>query len=320
MKRIWREILCSLFMGAVLPWIILSICTGIMNHQDESAPIAIASVERPMLTYVSVRFDEEIKQMELESYLTGVVLAEMPGWFEEEALKAQAVAARTYTRKALSTGGKHGDGSICTDSSCCQAYISEEAYLESNPSEYLEKVSRAVAATAGEVVTYQGELIEATYFSCSGGTTEDAAAVWGTDYPYLKSVDSPGEEKAAYFRDQKTFTREQLEALLDIELPISSTEWFSSIALTPGGGVASVEIGDKVFTGTELRRALGLRSTAFQIMLSENTVTIETMGYGHRVGFSQYGADAMAVAGKTYQEIITYYYQGTKVEKWQNEQ
>ena len=131
--------------------------------------------------------------MKMNDYLTEVLLGEMPAEFEMEALKAQAVAARTYTAKAAITGGKHGDGSVCSDSACCQAYLPQETYLMlGGTEENLEKINKAVLETTGLVLAYDGNLIEATYFSCSGGSTEDAAAVWGTEYPYLQAVASPG--------------------------------------------------------------------------------------------------------------------------------
>ena len=132
-------------------------------------------------------------EMELNEYLTGVVLGEMPISFELEAQKAQAVVARTYTMRAWYRGGRHDGAAVCTDSTCCQSYISPVDYMSAGGTQSgVDRIYAAVEATGLEVLTYQGELIEATYFSCSGGSTEDAVAVWGTDYPYLRSVDSPG--------------------------------------------------------------------------------------------------------------------------------
>lgn len=316
MKRIWREILFSLLLGAVLPGMLLSAGLAYWDARSTEETVAYASEDAEQPHPVTVRMASETREMELEDYLTGVLLAEMPAWFEPDALKAQAVAARTYTLKAQESGGKHGDGSICTDSFCCQAYISAESYLQQHTQAELERVCGAVKDTAGEVVTYDGSLIEATYFSCSGGSTEDAQAVWGADFPYLKAVDSPGEENAVHYRDQVTFSRKELESLLEITLPEEKEQWIMSLALTPGGGVASVEIGGKVFTGTALRSLLGLRSTAFRTEVTPDGICFETKGFGHRVGLSQYGADAMAVSGKDYREILAHYYQGTLVENY----
>jgi stage II sporulation protein D len=259
----------------------------------------------------------KVEEKELENYLVEVVLAEMPASFEMEALKAQAVVARTYTLRAHEGKRKHEQADVCTDYSCCQAYCSEEEYLlRGGSQESIEKIRTAVTQTAGWVLTYKGDLIEATYFSCSGGSTEDAVAVWGTEVPYLRSVESPGGERAAYYEDAVIFTRTQLIAALNVELSNKPDEWIGEITYTAGGGVKEIQIGGKLFAGTELRKLLKLRSTAFKITPGESGITVVTRGYGHRVGMSQYGADAMASSGSTYPEILSHYYQGTTLEEW----
>ena len=250
--------------------------------------------------------------MDMNEYLTGVILAEMPSTFESQAKMAQSVAARTFARKAYITGGKHGDGSVCADSGCCQAYLANEAYLSLGGSEAaIAQAGEAAAETSGYVLTYEGELIEATYFSCSGGSTEDAVAVWGTDVPYLQAVDSPGEEYAVHHTDTVTFSKAELEQKLGVKLTGS---WLGEITYTAGGGVDTVEMGGKTYTGKELRTRLGLRSTAFALEDRGEEIRITTKGFGHRVGMSQYGADAMAKSGSTWQEILNYYYPGTTLE------
>lgn len=321
MKVIWKELCTAFFMGAVLPVLILNITVLLLKGNAQELPIVESVPETQEIEkadmLVLVRFtDETVEQMDLDLYLVGVVLGEMPADFEPEALKAQAVAARTYTAKAIKTGGKHGDGSVCTNSACCQAYISEEAYLtKGGTEENLEKVRNAVLDTSGYVLTYAGELIEATYFSCSGGSTEDAAAVWGTDYPYLQAVPSPGEENASHFCDTMCFTVKQFQEKTGCTLTGDPAGWFLTEAYTPGGGIDTMNICGERFTGTELRRLLGLSSTAMTISAVGDTITVVTKGYGHRVGMSQYGADAMAVTGSTFSEILAYYYPGTQLEK-----
>ncbi len=315
MRPLWKDMLTALFLGLILPGILLNGAAAFYPPQEasqlqETAPQETVpdTVELPM----RIRYaNGETRDMDMDAYLVGVVLAEMPASFELEALKAQAVATRTYTRKAWETGGKHGDGSVCRESGCCQAYLSEEAYLEQGGTrEGLDKVRQAVALTSGQVLTYQGELIEATYFSCSGGSTEDAAAVWGTDFPYLRSVESPGEESAAHFTDTVTFSPQQFQNAMGAELTGYPQTWFGNATYTAGGGVATMIIGGEAYSGTELRSLLGLRSTNFTITTGANII-ITTYGYGHRVGMSQYGADAMAVTGGTYDEILSHYYPGT---------
>ena len=170
--------------------------------------------------------------------------------------------------------------------------------------------------TMGQVLTYEGELIEATYFSCSGGRTEDAKAVWGADFPYLRSVESPGEEDSQYYVDQVLIPKEKAELLLGLKLPENPAQWLGKMEKTPGNGVATLEIGGRIFKGTELRTLLGLRSTQFTASADDRGLILTTRGWGHRVGLSQYGADAMAVAGKTYEEILKHYYVGTELSQY----
>ncbi|MGM9590416.1 MAG: stage II sporulation protein D [Faecousia sp.] len=306
-----KDLLISLMVGLVIPGVVLKGAV-VMTAQEAPEPTAGNSlVSLP----VKVRGpDGAVREGDLEEYLVGVVLAEMPASFETEALKAQSVVARTYARKAYETGGKHEDGSVCTVPECCQGYVSEEEYLRQGGLEAdVAKVREAVTATAGQVLTYEGELIEATYFSCSGGSTEDAVVVWGTDYPYLQSVDSPGEEEAAHYREKTVFAPEEVEEKLGVELAEDPTDWIGKVSYTAGGSVESAVIGDRCFTGTEIRRLLGLYSAAFTVVAEPDAVTFTTKGYGHRVGLSQYGADAMAVKGYSYREILAHYYQSTEL-------
>ena len=316
MKVLWKEICFAVLMGAVFPGLILNYSALLIKGHAEALPIlddaAKTNVDGNNHMLVSIRFpDAEDSQMDMEEFLTGVVLAEMPAEFEPEALKAQAVAARTYIAKAMLTGGKHGDGSVCTDPDCCQAYISKESYLnQGGTEENYDKVRKAIMDTAGWVLTYGGELIEATYFSCSGGSTEDAAAVWGTDYPYLRAVSSLGEENARHYSDTEHWTPAQFEQKTGCKLTGEPAQWFNTIAYTPGGGIDTILICGEEYSGKQLRQLLDLKSTAMTISADSDTITIVTKGYGHRVGMSQYGADAMAVAGSHYKEILEHYYPG----------
>ena len=315
MKLIWREIALSVVMAMVLPGILLNwpVEGEAAPAETEFRPIdPTQAVNRVRLTMKLRHTDGSVEEMDMDEYLVGVVLAEMPSTFAPEAKKAQAVAARTFARKAYVTGGKHGDGSVCDQSGCCQAHLTNEEYLNMGGSEEaIAEAKAAVEDTSGYVLTYEGVLIEATYFSCSGGSTEDAVAVWGTDFPYLRAVDSPGEENAAHHTDTVSFTKAELEDKLGVTL---TGNWLGEATYTAGGGVETISIGGKTFTGKELRTLLGLRSTAFEMEVTGEGVTITTRGFGHRVGLSQYGADAMAVSGSTWQEILAWYYQGTTIE------
>jgi len=315
MKSIWKEIRTAILLGALIPAFLLWFGTVLLEIQEESAvkESTVSAVQEPQAAqyFVPVREGESVEIRELDDYLVGVVLAEMPASFDTEALKAQAVVARTYTMRAYMTGGKHGDGSVCTDFSCCQAYISPDTYLEQGGSpDGLKRIQTAVQDTAGLVLTYDSRLIEATYFSCSGGSTEDAVAVWGTDYPYLQATESPGEEQAAHYTDTVSFTPDQFRHALGVTLKGNPADWFGNVTYTEGGGVDTMQIGDTTYKGTQLRELLSLRSTAFTVTAGEE-ITITTRGYGHRVGMSQYGADAMALAGNGFADILAHYYRGT---------
>lgn len=319
MKSIWREIIMALFMGMLLPGILLrwpvERVPAVNREQAPGTTEPSEMMEKHSLTMKLRRTDGTVEDMDMDAYLLGVVLAEMPSNFEAEAKKAQAVAARTYARKAAVTGGKHGDGSVCDNSACCQAYISPEQYIQQGGSQNaVDSAAEAVEATSGLVLTYEGALIEATYFSCSGGSTEDAVAVWGTDFPYLRAVDSPGEDHAVHDRDTVYFTKEEIETKLGIPVSGTPENWFRKFTYTAGGGVETVEVGGIVCAGTFIRSKLSLRSTAFAVEADSHGVAITTRGFGHRVGMSQYGADAMAMNGSTYQQILAHYYPGTTLE------
>lgn len=320
MKALGRDILIAFVAGVVMPAMIVRVGLALRaEHSEVPTPLTVTEPSEETGPYPSRQIlfrdtDGSAGAVELEEYLVGAVLGEMPASFAPEALKAQAVAARTYAWKAAMTGSRHPDGSVCGNYTCCQAYISPESYLDRGGLQRnVDKVRSAVRATAGQVLTYGGELIEATYFSCSGGRTEDAVAVWGSDFPYLRSVESPGEEGAAWFTDEAVFSRQALEAALGISLPEDPGDWFGEMTHTAGGGVETVRIGDRLFPGTKVRSLLGLRSTAFSVTAEGDTALFTTRGYGHRVGMSQYGADAMASAGADYAEVLEHYYPGTEL-------
>lgn len=290
----------SILMGLLLPVLLIG---GVGNLAEKAEMPSFYTKD----SAVSVCLTDGT-ELALDAYLQRVLLGEMPISFEKEALKAQAVAARTYTAKAMA-GGKHG-GKLCTDSTCCQAFCDAAAFA-SFTLEEREKAADAVRETDALVLTYDGALIEATFFSCSGGRTEDAVAVWGTDYPYLRSVESPGEEAAKYDTDSRLVSKRELETALEITLSDNAASWAGTVQLTSGGGVETIELGGKRFLGVYLRKALGLRSTAFTVTPEGDALRFDTRGYGHRVGLSQYGANAMAADGADFREILGHYYPGT---------
>ena len=268
---------------------------------------------------VRLRLGDTVEELPLNEYLTCVVLSETLPTFSPEALKAQAVAARTFTWKTAQTG-KHPDADVCGDPACCQAYAAPEelrARFGEDFDDYWQNAADAVAATDGEAVYYGGELIEAVYYSCSGGRSEPAVAVWGGDVPYLQAVESPGEEFSPTYAGVTAVPipafRRVLRESAGVELPVFPEDWFGEVTYTDGGGVQTARVGGKDLAGTELRRWFSLPSTRFTMELSGPDVVFHTLGYGHRVGMSQYGAEAMARQGKTYREILKHYYTGVEI-------
>ena len=325
MKTFAKDILISFLLGVIVPAAILSLVLKTNHSTQESPPTStgdsLAQIEgavREKILIPVVMKDGDLLQMDIEAYLCGVLFAEMPADFDLEALKAQAVVSRTYALRRLTVGTKHIQGAVCTDPSCCQGYMTETEYqTKGGAATDVIKLSQAVQATAGEVLVYQGELIDATYFSSSGGRTEAAQAVWGSDVAYLQATDSPGEESAAYHTDSATFSPAQVELALNLELSGEPEQWFEILSLTEGNSVEQIDICGRLFTGVEVRKAMGLRSAAFTVEAGEDAITFHTKGYGHRVGMSQYGAEAMAASGSSYDKILAHYYQGTKLIQYQ---
>ena len=305
-----KEWLIAFLLGIIVPGILISGAEKLLPPVESPT----IPTEMEISDTIPVLLDGTVVTMDLNQYLVGVLLGEVPADFELHALMAQAVVARTYACKRNLQADKHPHGAVCTSAACCQAYRPVEQYLsEGGKSSAVDRVRLAVERTSGQVLVYDGKLIDATYFSCSGGRTEDALAVWGTDVPYLQAVDSPGEEQATHYKDTVQFSAEEFKELLEIETDEPPSRWFGSVTYTDGSGVATIEIAGKVFKGTQLRTLLGLRSTAFTMTVMGNTVHITTRGFGHRVGMSQYGAEAMAVRGSTYIEILAHYYTGTEI-------
>ena len=271
----------------------------------------------------------EIVELDMETYLVGVVRAEMPAVFESEALKAQAVAARTYTIHKILNGGSenHPDADACDDITCCKAYMDAAAAAANWGAAapvYEAKIRAAVRDTDGECILYDGSPILAVFHSSSVGATMDAASVWSESLPYLVSVSSPEDSETVpnYFTSN-TFSISALKALLQEALPEadlsgSHTQWFSDISRTPSGTVTSIAVGGVTITGNRLRTILGLRSPCFTISFDGDTALFSVTGYGHGVGMSQYGANVLASGGMDYREILAWYYTGTTIAVYTN--
>lgn len=258
----------------------------------------------------------EITSEPIETYLYGVVAAEMPASFHEEALRAQAVAARTYIYYKMndpSSSNEHNNADVCTDSTHCKAWKSDEMLKNEMGENWYNieypKIKTAVTSTRGEIMTYDEAPILAVFHSTGSGRTENAEDVWGGALPYLKSVESPGDALSPKFSSEVTVSKTEFCE----KLGISSTE-IDEITRSQGGAVLSVSIEGKLFKGTEIRSAFFLNSSNFEIEPVENNIVFHVKGNGHGVGMSQYGANAAANEGKTYHEILKSYYTGIEFE------
>lgn len=300
-----------------------------------SAQTTQAAQPEPLIVIVQKRQDAQertlrvlrdgsVEEVALDTYLAQVVLSEMPASFAPEALKAQAVAARTFACRQTA-GGKHENADVCAQSACCQACLTVEdlrARYGDGFEAAWDKALAAVRETQNEVLTYEGALIDAVYFSCSGGATEAAVAVWGTDVPYLQSVESPGEEIAPRFSSQEIFAPAEFSEILraenpDVHLTGSPETWVGETAYTEGGSVETCVIGGIAFSGTKLRQLFGLNSARFTLTLKDGQFVFDVQGFGHRVGMSQYGAESMARLGFSYRTILLYYYQGAEIGRYE---
>ena len=251
-----------------------------------------------------------IETVTLEDYVTGVVASEMPADFELEALKAQALTARTYILNHLLNGDKTNipDGADVTDMVAYQVYKNEQ---EANNKEAWKKIKRAVKETSGEILTYDGKPITAAFFSTSNGYTENAEEYWQNQIAYLQSVESPWDEKAPKFETKTKIPMKEFEQKLGVTL--KGKDLGEVTKRTKGKKIGEIQIGGKTFTGREIREKLQLRSTDFSWKKSGDELIITTRGYGHGVGMSQYGANGMAQEGKNYQDIVKHYYKNIEI-------
>ena len=265
----------------------------------------------------------EIEELNLDQYLYGVVSSEMPANFEEEALKAQAVVARTYTIYKITNGNKHENADICDDSKCCQAWISKEARFEKwNETERennWSKIVSAVESTKGKIIMYEGKPINAFFHSNSGGKTEIASSVWGgKDEPYLQAVETSGESNYTQYSSELTISKEEFIEKIkqyhnDFEIDFSNENQIEILEYTEGQRVKKMKVGNLELSGTEIRNIFGLKSAKFEIVIEDENIKFNVLGYGHGVGMSQTGADSMAKEGKGYEEIIKHYYTGVEI-------
>ena len=266
----------------------------------------------------------EVGQVNIDDYLCNVVSAEMPADYEIEALKAQAVVARTYTIYKINNK-KHENADICDDSTCCQAWVDKETrfsrWEESKRESNWEKIQKCVQETQGQIITYQNQPINAFFHANSGGKTELPVNVWGgTGLPYLQVVETAGEEGYKQYESEVELTQDELIEKLktkysDISIDFSNQENLKILEYTDSGRVKTVKFGNHEISGIETRTLLGLKSTNFEISKENDKIKFTVKGYGHGVGMSQTGADAMAKQGKNYKEIINHFYSGVEIKE-----
>ena len=271
--------------------------------------------------------NNKVIELSTEEYIIGVLAGEMPANFDEEALKAQAVAARTYCfsmRKSPCKYAKEHGAYIC-NTTHCQVYMEKEERMSkwaaSSAEANWNKIKSAVEATAGQVLVYEGELVEnPKYFAVSAGKTESSIDVFSEDVPYLKSIDSPGEESAPKFESQIDIKKSQFIKVInsydkEAKLDNNNVGNINIISRTEGEGVKEIQLGNITIDGVQFRKLFNLNSTDFNIEITSDLIKIKCKGYGHRVGMSQWGANAMAKDGKNYKEILKHYYLGVDIEK-----
>lgn len=310
MKRILFVILALIFATLFIPLIIVSMLSGTNAPKSDSVSVYIKS-------------EDKVEEMAINDYLKCVVAAEMPVDFNEEALKAQAVAARTYLASHMQgePNEEHKGADVCSDYAHCQAYISEEERSSSwgdAAKANWEKINGAVEATDGLIIKYDNKPISAVFHSTSSGKTERAADVWGEDIPYLQSVDSQGDTRSPKYTSEVRLSIDEFKRIASEN--IEGVNWdnglYSNIERSDAGGIITLDIGGQNIKGTKFRSIFDLSSTNAEINEGGGAVTMSVRGYGHGVGMSQYGANYLAEEGMGFEDILKSYYTGVKIGKW----
>ncbi|HLS20046.1 MAG TPA: stage II sporulation protein D [Bacillota bacterium] len=292
------------------------------DQLDETNPVTVNTdtvekIEDDVVSVAVLRTEsEKIENVPLETYVARVVASEMPAEFEHEALKAQSLAARTYVINYMLQ--KENEESLnITDREQHQVYKNDTELREQWGEDYqwkMDKIMQAVNETKGEVLTYEGELITPVYFSTSNGYTENSEEYWQTEIPYLRSVNSPWDERSPKYKEQVTFSLTDIKTALNIDLQPGVMHTLE-MTKTTGNRVKHLTVNGTSFTGRDIREKLNLPSSDFSIEQKGDYFIFTTRGYGHGVGMSQYGANGMAEEGKTYEEIIAHYYKGVTIDE-----
>ena len=329
MKKFLKYVLIFIFIIIVLP----NLCTKKRKKQNVQTSETTEEEKQEIEKYDYSKYKtiklyhaktSQTEELSLDEYLYGVVSSEMPASFEKEALKAQAIVARTYTIYQITKSkGKHGDADICDDYKCCQAWISKEDRLakwsENEAEANWNKIVEAVDSTQGKIITYNGSPIDAFFHSNSGGITETASNVWGGDnFPYLQSVQTSGEDGYTQYSSEVEFSQSEFIDKIktkhpDFEIDFNDNSCVQILEYTESGRIRTIKFGNIQIAGTEARTLLGLKSTNFSFEIVDGKIKFKVLGYGHGVGMSQTGADSMAKAGSSAEEIIKHFYSGVEI-------
>ena len=324
MRSIFFVLISMLMTTIIIPLVLIQSC-DVVEPKIEKQEV----VESQYMVHVFMHETKTVETIALEEYVKGVIAGEMPASFEMEALKAQAVAARGYAISRVnqfreSGNPNHPAAELC-DSVHCQVWYSKDKLREIKSKywmkDYWPRIEDAVDETRGMVMTYNSKPVDQPLFhSTSGGRTENSEDVFVSAVPYLRSVDSPYEEKAPYLMDRQnvsaaTFVSKVKGKYKDCDIKESTvSSGVKILEKSAGGRILKIQVGNKILTGREIRDLLGLRSANFTIAVKGKEIEFTTMGYGHGVGMSQWGANGMAERGHSYEEILKHYYQGVAIE------
>ncbi len=305
-KRLVKKVLVLGIVG-----IVAVILTFYLHNNHSSVKIPPPTIK------LYLHESKQIIELEIEEYVCGVVAAEMPASFASEALKAQALCARTYACKKIMEDRSYPlDADLSDDISCCQAFLSWTQFKDLHPAQYerlKSKIEGAVSSTRGELITYKDKPIDALYHSTCGGQTESAADVWGTEIPYLQSVDCDYCFASNYYQTRQVISYQELN---DVSGLLSGSSTFIEISeKSPSGRAREIRINDQEISASRFRQLFNLPSTCWEFITEQDDLIINSRGYGHGVGLCQYGANGMALDGKSYKEILSYYYKDTEIYK-----
>ncbi|WP_073147056.1 stage II sporulation protein D [Paramaledivibacter caminithermalis] len=325
MRRILYLIIGIIVVTIILPMVLIFSCDIAPPNRQKEEPMA-----KEMMIRVYVKETKRIEEIELEEYVKGVVAGEMPGSFEIDALKAQAVAART---KAIHQKIKYGDkgnpahlgAEVCNDVHC-QVYKSLQQLEKIKSKDWIKnywpKIEQAVEETRGLVITYDDKLIDPLYHSTSGGRTENSEDVFTTMAPYLRSVESPYEENSRHLEDEVVISVNEFITKINNSYKkcnLNKDNILDSLKVlerSEGGRILKIRIGNDILSGRNIRELFGLKSANFKITILGDKMIFKTKGYGHGVGMSQYGANGMAKKGYTFEDILKHYYQGVEIKEY----